>query len=257
MVLLLLLAAAGAWIAIVLLRERSAATIALSALFVVSLATFTLTAKRAREAARSRVPGGVTVLKGRQVGIYDIRVVKSDEPGALVEWLQENDFAFDESDREVFEHYIDRGWCFVVARVDADAAENAPTSEIRRDGLVAPLIARFETDQPYYPLALTALTGQETEVLLYTLADHKMTCGGRVELRSAGRLRRDEWWPDRVSKYSDYGIVAPESFFGEDVPSLNYITKFHDTLDPSEMQEDLRLRRAPDDKSRREFRWAW
>ena len=91
--------------------------------------------------------GGATVdvIREEQVGIYDVQVVKADHAGGLIRWLNENRFQFDEEDTRVFDEYLRRGWCFVVARVDPTrSADDRFTDE----GLVAPLILRFQTTAP-------------------------------------------------------------------------------------------------------------
>ncbi len=245
----LLLPACG-WMVQFLRYTHTYRSMALNVLFLLCAVLLLHPFGRVVTAGRS---AGVTTLKAQQVGVYDARVVKADEPKALIEWLRDNDFGYRDADRDAFERYVERGWCFVVARVDT--SEDASEDRTGFEGLVAPLMVRFKADAPYYPLAQTALTRQETEVVLYTLAEHKMSCGDRMELRFAGRV--DKGWGDFARQWTSFKDVEPPSFFDGEVPSLHYLCQFRGTLTPSEMQTDLRLRRADDDEPHRESRWEW
>ena len=99
----------------------------------------------------------VDVIKSEQVGIYDVQVIKSDSEKAVLDWLSENNFAYSDNDITVFKDYIEKQWCFVVARIH-------PTSDwgkVESRGMVAPLVLKFNTEKATYPLALTSLVGQD------------------------------------------------------------------------------------------------
>ncbi|MEW6356211.1 MAG: DUF2330 domain-containing protein [Planctomycetota bacterium] len=179
----------------------------------------------------------VEVLVAEQVGIYDVKVVKSDRADALIVWLNENKFKFDDSDREAFGKYIGRGWCFVVAKVNPSSKTQA--HKIAMQGLAAPLIMRFPTEKAVYPLALTGTGGQPTEILLYTATRQKMTTDGRLELWFAGQSR-GSW----LESYA--GDVEPKGFIAPSKEALSCLCKFKGTLTPDQMRDDLYLANAPD-----------
>lgn len=122
--------------------------------------------------------GGVEVIKAEKAGIYDVKVIRGENAAAILGWLKENGFSFHDSDIQVLEDYVNRKWCFVVAKVQPDPE----TEEYRivSQGMVAPVILKFETDKAVYPLALTSTVGASTEVLLYTLSQKKLSCGERL-----------------------------------------------------------------------------
>jgi hypothetical protein len=183
-------------------------------------------------------PPTVEVIGAEQVGIYDIQVVKADQGGDLIQWLNQNHFRFYEEDMQVFDEYLRRGWCFVVARIDPSGRTGG---QVVSEGLAAPLVMRFQAETPVYPLALTSTSGHETEVLLYILSRHKWQNDGRLDLRYAGRTRlprRDEW----------IAGVEPEGFFvGKDL-ALPYLCKLKGILTPKQMQEDLLFTLAENDE---------
>jgi hypothetical protein len=201
----------------------------------------------------ARGGGGVDVISEQQVGIYDVRVVRSAESGPLIEWLNENDFKFGEADSAAFDSYLSKGWCFVVAVINLGA--EVDTREVVSGGLAAPLIMRFPCANPVYPLALTGTGGFETDILVYLASTSKMTCDDRLTLRFAG-----EMWGETLV---DLAVFAePEGFFDlEDIdfPYLDfpYLCKFRDTLTPEQMREDLVFTKATDDAPYREHIWRW
>jgi hypothetical protein len=163
------------------------------------------------------------VIKAEQVGIYDVQVVKADEATALIQWLNQNRFQFNDTDTQVFDEYLRRGWCFVVARIDP--SREADDQAVGLEGLVAPLIMRFQTEAPIYPLALTATSGHDTQALLYVLSESKWESGGRLALHYAG---------GGVHLYHDLlkRGVEPEGFFTNSEIALSYLCKFEATLTP-------------------------
>ena len=190
----------------------------------------------------------VDVIREEQVGIYDVQVVKAGDAGDLIGWLGENRFQFDAEDRRVFDDYLRRGWCFVVARVDpARSVDDRFTAE----GLVAPLILRFQTADPVYPLALTAMAGSDTQVLLYVLGENKWQHDGRLDLEYAGNVHLSlleavcrEALPDMPAGCFAHG-------------PLSYLCKFKGTLTPAQMAEDLVFGPAGDDEPYRKHITTW
>jgi hypothetical protein len=214
---------------------------------------------------------GVDVVREDNVGVYNVKVIDAEEPGPMIDWLRENDFAFRDEDKGVFEDYIDRGWCFVVARVamshggsgfeepGVDPVQNAATpantawEEVSPDvvdyqGLAAPLILRFPTDDLVYPMALTSLAGSNTTVHLYTLTDHRVTCGPRLEQIAA--------WPVNRARLMREGLplhtLDPPHFFsaaGAQKQGDQFLCRFEGILTPVEMQSDLYFEQAETDET--------
>jgi len=190
----------------------------------------------------------VDVIWEEQVGIYNVQVVRAGEAGDLIQWLNENRFQFDEEDTQVFDEYVRRSWCFVVARVDPVRSAH---DKIITEGLVAPLILRFETDAPVYPLALTGTAGHNTQVVLYVLGKHKWQTDGRLALKYAGKAHIDEI--ERMCREAVPDL--PEACLDDAV--LPYLSKFKGTLTPAQMEEDLVLEPAEDNEAYREQIVQW
>lgn len=195
------------------------------------------------------VSSGAEVVKAEKAGIYDVKVVRSQSAEGILGWLKENGFSFDDVDVRVFENYVSRNWCFIVAKVDPE-----PGTEERKivaGKMVAPLILRFETDRAIYPLALTSTVGTQTEVLLYTLCERKLTCGERLTLRHA--TKTNQW------KFSDLvgGAETQAAALFADVLKSAILCKFKKRLKPEEMKEDIVFEFAPDDSPYRETKIVW
>jgi hypothetical protein len=185
---------------------------------------------------------GVEIVIAKDVGIFQVKVIQSKSSADLVAWLNEGGFKFGQEDVSVFDDYIQRGWCFVVAKVrSSEEARKSAESE----GLVDPLILRFDTRNPVYPLALTGTNRTETEVLLYTIAEVKMDCGNRLRLEYAGIL-------DEYHRY-EYDLLPLD----EREKFLTYICKFKGKLKPEQMKSDLELQKAADDAPYRAHYWLW
>jgi hypothetical protein len=193
----------------------------------------------------------VEVVKSERVGIYDVKVVRGDTAEAITNWLDENGFDYDANDSAVFEDYVDRNWCFVTAQIASDP--NTAEGEIVAEGLAAPLILKFASEEPIYPLALTAATGADTEVLLYTLSDSKLTCGERLKLRRAERGD-----PHSTVRPIVRAVDPDKQALFDDLPKQPMmLCKFKGRLTPGQMKQDLVLRPAPDNEPYRETKIVW
>jgi len=189
----------------------------------------------------------IEVVKEEQVGAYDVKVVKSTDSQKLTDWLNANSFRFGATDTKAFDGYIRRGWCFVVAKLRPERMDKEDGRYT--EGLVDPFIFKFAAQQAIYPLALTATTGRETEILLYVLGERKMECGGRLEMTFAGRMDAP---PFHFYKQSEF----PPLLLSVNRTNL-FLTKFTGRLTAQAMAEDLVLRFASDNRPfrKRVFQW--
>ena len=206
---------------------------------------FGLLAAVAVPSYKSLEPDDVEVVKAEMVGIYEIKVIRSNNSAALVDWLNNSGFKYNSNDINVFENYIKKNWCFVVAKIKT--IEDSDDSTTDSKGLVAPLILAFETETPVYPLALTATSGHDTQVLLYSFCESKMKSDGRLKMQFAGEyhspylnilngLAANNEAPYRKDHYKKFFPVEMNG----------YLTKFKGTLNPEQMKLDLYLQKSED-----------
>jgi hypothetical protein len=193
---------------------------------------------------------GVDILKEEKVGIYDIKVIKSEKSADIIHWLNQNKFKFDSSDAEAFDSYINKDWCFVVAKIDPSISID--NKKMSLQGLVAPLILRFRTEIPIYPLALTATIGHDTEVLIYTLSKRKLESDNRLRLFYAGETSLTTEMTEIIQEN-----VEPQDFFLESNLVLPFLCKFKETLTPVQMREDITFQFAKNNEEfgRKIYKW--
>jgi hypothetical protein len=192
----------------------------------------------------------VSILKEQEVGIYDVKVVNAEEAGELVEWLNSHGYGFSETDRNMFDDYIKRGWCFVTTRVNLD--------RLGKEGFtgwseyVRPLVVLFDTPQAVYPLALTGVSDsdEDTEVVLYVFSRHKVVDdSSRFSIRYAK--------PVKLPLLFDKAPFEPVGFSAKCTFETGYVTKLTSSLSPERMKKDLLLKYAPDDSIHKETVCYW
>ena len=119
--------------------------------------------------AKEATPPNVEVWEEGTVGVYDYAILSAIDPDALIEWLNTNGYAFPEDGQDVVDHYIDKEWYFVATRINVDKE----ASEMN-EGMLQPLRLSFDSDEKVYPLRISALSTDASEILLYLFADHKL-----------------------------------------------------------------------------------
>ncbi len=128
----------------------------------------------------------VEVLSREQVGVYDVTVLSTEEPDALLRWLNKNGYTFPEEGLAILEAYLKEGWYFVATRA-------LPGEAAKLEGDVQPLWLSFKAERPVYPMRLTSLvkSPEPIEVLIYVLAEHRMEIADaklRIKPEFAGEL---------------------------------------------------------------------
>lgn len=198
--------------------------------------------------ARGKV--GVDVLSERSVGIYDVSVVRADQPGELIAWLNARAFRFGPEDTAAFASYVSNGWCFVVANINPERSDDR--AAFGPEELADPLILRFPCRQPVYPLALTGTGGYDTQVLLYLAATTQMTCDERLPRLYAGRMT--PWIREWLGMGSEpAGFIRYESSATNEL----FLMKFKATLTPAQMRTDLVFQPTTNLAPYREHRFMW
>lgn len=113
--------------------------------------------------------GLVEVLEREVVGPYDVAILSAKDPTALVDWLNSNGYAFPEEGEEILDEYIKKEWYFVATRINTGEEATGLAQ-----GTIEPLKLSFESDEIVYPLRITSLSSERSEVLLYVFAEQKV-----------------------------------------------------------------------------------
>jgi hypothetical protein len=194
--------------------------------------------------------GDVGIFDEKKVGIYDVTVLKSGTAEGLMKWLASHNYQCGENDRAAFDKYVRQNMYFVAARVNPTAIGEDGEETLFPDGLTVPLVLVFDSQKPFYPLALTGTIGKDVAVLLYVFCGNKLTdASGRMPLEYYGM-------------HDVNGFIKDTTFIQNALPgsfSLNQksLNKFKARLTPGQMKEDLVLENARDNEPYRatEYRW--
>ena len=109
---------------------------------------------------------GVTVVQQSQVGPYDFAILQATDTLALFDWLGANDYTIPETAAPLVEPYVLMGdtMHFVAFKLQKD----------REVGEIAPVVLRYQDDQPMIPIQLTAIATQpDLGVTVGILGDHR------------------------------------------------------------------------------------
>ncbi|MGD7653251.1 MAG: DUF2330 domain-containing protein [Verrucomicrobiales bacterium] len=201
--------------------------------------------------------GGVEVLQSYRAGIYDISVLRPKAAADLISWLDANSFHHDKSDAAAIQSHIDRGWCFVAAKVHTDT--DTSSAKAVSKGLLAPLVITFPTPNPIYPTALTASAGHDTEILIYLISQTPMSAPSALGLRF-----RSNQSSCLYSLSNAMSEVEPPDFLDGllDDPFWDFalfggLQKFKGTLTPAQMASDITFQPSPEAPPYREKVTDW
>jgi hypothetical protein len=123
----------------------------------------------ASDMSGSAVPGVVEVEAAGRAGIFEWVALTSTGSDALLDWLNDNGYGVPAEANDILDGYIQDGMHFLALRVgEPDQVENEGDVEI------PPIQFTCQTSQRFYPMAISQISAaDETEVLIYILADHR------------------------------------------------------------------------------------
>jgi hypothetical protein len=121
--------------------------------------------------------------------------------------------------------------------------------------LLAPLILRFPSPNPIYPVALTATDGQPAEILIYLASNTPMATDSPLTRRFSGELEQFSM-PYGGPLYG-LSFAEPPDFFDPSKLHLRHLSKFKATLTPAEMARDIEFRPDPAAAPHRERLYRW
>jgi hypothetical protein len=126
----------------------------------------------------------VAVLQSMTIGKLDAEVLQprpaanGQVPGgaALLAWLESHGYKVPQSATPILQDYIDRGFFFVAIKFSrAEIWKGAPADVKVGEFPGVAVQLRFQTDRPFYPLAISAVdAAAEEEILLFTVAQHRL-----------------------------------------------------------------------------------
>jgi hypothetical protein len=102
----------------------------------------------------------VDVIERKRVGVYEIATLRSSDGQAVFDWLKQNGFATRTNFIPAIRAYAKEGWCFVASKIRLDA----PMQDAANPH---PLVVKFQTERPVYPLRLTGIDNGPCRIELY------------------------------------------------------------------------------------------
>ncbi|MGD8344750.1 MAG: DUF2330 domain-containing protein [Desulfobacterales bacterium] len=130
-------------------------------LFVIGFPMFI--SYRAASPPGSIVDSLVEIKHRETVGNYEVFVLDARNSLEFDQWLKDSRFStLPERALPIIDHYIEDGWYFVVAKLQT-TGDGASTPH--------PVLLEFETDNPVYPMQLTALPDTNVHLEIFVIAD--------------------------------------------------------------------------------------
>ncbi len=185
---------------------------------------------------------GVRVEKTAKVGSYAISVLRPERPDGLDSWLTENGFAaLPEAARPIVADYVSRGWVFAAIKLTrSELGANVPH----------PIKLQFASDEPVYPMKLTALAGGSPAFELFVIGKDRAMCNElpeefcdsytqRADVDSETDERRTAY--DGQTTHCDVGHAAICSLMWDGC----VLTKLSGNLDAARMTDDIHFTWAP------------
>lgn len=178
----------------------------------------------------------VEVIDRSIIGSYDVATVQARSATELLSWLSTSGFATAGDIEPVVRQYINDGWTFVAMKLRRESADSATMTP-------HPMVFRFPTPTPVYPLRLTGVGNPRVEISLYVCA-HQMAsardfrheyCGilGRPHKSETGTFRGD---PHPLWNHPELSRLAG---------SASVLTKLVGTLDAGHMVRDAEISFEP------------
>ena len=185
-------------------------------------------------------PSEVTIHQRVTIDGYEVASIGSDDPNALIKWLEENDFAVDQASRPVIAAYVKDGWQFAAVRLAGVKADQVPAQ--------APALAfTFSADRAVYPLRLTGTQGTPINLELYIFGPQQATTAsarlGTRSCRATAFPPTPEEWPLGWTEPRQVPIVHPALRQLTDGTAV--ATHLAGRLQAADMVEDARIEWQP------------
>lgn len=177
-------------------------------------------------------------LERRVVGDFDVTLLSGREGASVARWLADNGFALPEAARAEAERHAAAGGWFAASKVRRDFAE-------RGKSVPAPLVFRFPSERPIYPMRFTGAGATEPlEVELFVFGPERAVTDG-LEPRAWGPVEFGE--PEKLkglwrgSGQSHDVRVVTHPRLRRLAEGAAVVTHLRGNLSTTEMQADLVL----------------
>ncbi len=195
------------------------------------------------ETTAGGAPDDVSVIRTVSVGAFLATLVRSDNPEALVEWLNGNGFNVDAAEAAAIAPFAERGWVFTAMKLDTSKPE-ARVPQGGWDSNVDPVVFDFPAADLEVPLSIIGINrGPDMPVVFYVVDDHRTELPG-FETLYANRLSTSEYEASK-SRYPNLARY---------LESGRYLTRLDRTFPLSDpMNGSIKLARAASDDEFRRY----
>lgn len=164
-------------------------------------------------AARLGEDGGVTVLHEGVVGPYATATISSEDPSALLDWMNENGYRVPAAMLPTIEHYVGLGMNFVVLRL-------RPSSNVTRMQPVRVTVPGLSTTFPLRMVAAGVEVSVELEIFVFAES--------RIEAANFGNAEVDRAAVsfDWASRTFDYDARYEDALFAGEGTGTNWVTEY-------------------------------
>ncbi|MHC5037278.1 MAG: DUF2330 domain-containing protein [Planctomycetota bacterium] len=147
----------------------------------------------------------VSVHERKKLGPYDISILSTSAEGekgiqALVGWLDKNGYKLPAGADQVLAYYVERKAFFTAMRIDVGKT-NGEVEKRLNQGTIQPVVFSFASEDVFYPLRVSSLNRNVTEVLLYVFHRDEEKIGEKLwkELRRREKKDQAAWKKRRLS----------------------------------------------------------
>jgi len=234
-------------IALVFLYRKRLKLRVLPSMILVLLILFAMLPSLARSRSlglgvdETAVESGLTIHSRELIGDYEVSILSASDPNSLIEWLKSNGFAHDERDRRVIDDYVADGWFFAAVKLSRPLLATATSTP-------HPLVFKFKTATPIYPLRLTGTQDVPVSIDLYIFGPG-MAVVDHSEFKTV-QCGISERWPQNANvwtwrKQNEDAVALVHPQLCALVPAAPVATKLTGKLTPAAMSRDVRISWAP------------
>lgn len=171
---------------------------------------------------------GVTIIEIKDVGDFSTVTLTASDSSSLIDWLDENGYAYTEPDRENFEYYVEKGGYFFVAmKVNMENAKIDLQGNLQ--GKLRPIEFSFTSERPMLPFRIMANDMPTMSLTLYTLSDIAYFVSGTDVVYKEKLI--DPFLNTALENYD---------------PEGKWLVKMNMDFDPTKVTKNLILSRAAD-----------
>jgi hypothetical protein len=157
--------------------------------------------------------GGVIVEHQGVVGPYETATIMSDDPGALVAWMNEHGYLVDDAMLPTIAHYASMGLSFAILRLEASASVDR----------MQPVRVAMSGTSPTLPLRMVAAgAGVDLNLELFVLAESRM----EVSTYGNAEVDRAAITYDWSTATFDYDARFEDALFAGEGSGANWVTEY-------------------------------